>query len=304
MNIFFAGVLSQDVADTVTEVISENVDIVSWDMLRQYLQESMPTVLDFLMKLIIAIIVLLVGRRIIKFVRKCLLRFLDKSNLDTGLKQFFDKFVYVALHFVLILAILGRFGITASSVIAIIGSAGLSIGLALQGTLSNFAGGVLILLLRPFKVGDYIKEDTSGNEGKVQEIQLFYTKLVTLDNKVVVVPNANLTSSSLTNMTNQDRRRVDIKVGISYHADIREAKQVIEDVLAGEEKRLTEEPYKIYVDELAESSVVIGTMVWVHTEDYYEVKWRLTENIKYALDENHIEIPFPQVTVTYEKQSS
>ncbi len=299
MNIFFGGILSQDVADTITEVISDNVEVVSWDVLMQYLQDSLPTVLDFLVKLIIAIIVLLVGRRIIRFVRKCLRRFMDKSNLDTGLKQFFDKFVYVALHFVLILAVLGRFGITASSVIAIIGSAGLSIGLALQGTLSNFAGGVLILLLRPFKVGDYIREDTSGNEGRVQEIQLFYTKLVTLDNKVVIVPNANLTSSSLTNMTNQDRRRVDIKVGISYNADIREAKQVIEAVLSAEEKRLEDEPYKIYVDELADSSVMIGTMVWVPTEDYYEVKWRLTENIKYALDENHIEIPFPQVTVTY-----
>lgn len=297
----FTGVLSQEVSDTITDVISENVEVVSWDVLQQYLQDSLPTVLDFLVKLIIAIIVLLVGRRIIRFVRKCLRRFMDKSSLDTGLKQFFDKFVNVALHFVLILVVLGRFGVTASSVIAIIGSAGLSIGLALQGTLSNFAGGVLILMLRPFKVGDYIKEDTGGNEGKVMEIQLFYTKLVTLDNKVVVVPNSNLTSSSLTNLTNQDRRRVDIKVGISYHADIREAKRVIGEVLESEQKRLTEEPDKIYVDELAESSVVIGIMVWVRTEDYYEVKWRLTENIKYALDENRIEIPFPQVTVTYEK---
>ncbi|MCC8082218.1 MAG: mechanosensitive ion channel [Lachnospiraceae bacterium] len=298
----FTGILSENVADTITEVISDNVEIVTWDVLVEYFHESLPTILDFLVKLIIAIIVLLVGRRIIRFVRKCFCRFLDKTNLDTGLKQFFDKFVGVALHFVLILIVLGHFGITASSVIAIIGSAGLSIGLALQGTLSNFAGGVLILMLRPFKVGDYIKEDTSGNEGRVQEIQLFYTKLVTLDNKVVVVPNANLTSSSLTNMTNQDRRRVDIKVGISYSADIREAKRVIETVLAGEQKRIEDEPYKIYVDELADSSVVIGTMTWVRTEDYYEVKWRLTENIKYALDENNIEIPFPQVTVTYAQQ--
>ncbi|MCD8108533.1 MAG: mechanosensitive ion channel family protein [Clostridiales bacterium] len=298
----FTGILSENVADTITEVISDNVEVVTWDVLVEYFHDSLPTILDFLVKLIIAIIVLLVGRRIIRFVRKCFCRFLDKTNLDTGLKQFFDKFVGVALHFVLILIVLGHFGITASSVIAIIGSAGLSIGLALQGTLSNFAGGVLILMLRPFKVGDYIKEDTSGNEGRVQEIQLFYTKLVTLDNKVVIVPNANLTSSSLTNMTNQDRRRVDIKVGISYSADIREAKRVIETVLAGEQKRIEDEPYRIYVDELADSSVVIGTMTWVRTEDYYEVKWRLTENIKYALDENNIEIPFPQVTVTYAQQ--
>ncbi|MCD8217804.1 MAG: mechanosensitive ion channel family protein [Clostridiales bacterium] len=302
MSILTSCVLTQDVAETITETVENNVNFISWDTFVQYFQDSLPTVLDFCMKVIIAVIVLLIGHKVIKYVMKFVLRSLEKSKLETGVQQHLSKVINVLFHCILILIVLGKFGITASSVIAIVGSAGLSIGLALQGTLSNFAGGVLILMLHPFKVGDYIKEDTSGNEGKVAEIQLFYTKLVTLDNKVIMVPNSNLTSSSLTNLTQQDRRRVDIKVGVSYHADIRQTKEVLAKVVEEEELLLEGEPVKIYVDELAESSVVIGVMVWVRTDDYWTVKWRLTENIKYALDDNGIEIPFPQVTVSYAEE--
>jgi small conductance mechanosensitive channel len=194
--------------------------------------------------------------------------------------------------------VLGKFGITASSVIAVIGSVGLSIGLALQGSLANFAGGVLILMLKPFKVGDYIVEDSHGNEGTVTEIQLFYTKLLTLDNRTVILPNGDLSNTSLTNVTQQDKRMVQIKVGISYHADIRKAKSVLETVVANEQKRLPDEPYQVYVDSLEDSSVSLGIRVWTKSEDYWDVRWRLTENVKYAFDENDIEIPFPQVEVT------
>ncbi|MCD8150646.1 MAG: mechanosensitive ion channel family protein [Clostridiales bacterium] len=303
MGILTSCVLTQDVAETITETVENNVNLISWDTFVQYFQDSLPTVLDFCMKVIIAVIVLLIGRKVIKYVMKFVLRSLEKSKLETGMQQHLSRVINVLFHCILILIVLGKFGITASSVIAIVGSAGLSIGLALQGALSNFAGGVLILMLHPFIVGDYIKEDTSGNEGKVAEIQLFYTKLVTLDNKVIMVPNSNLTSASLTNLTQQDRRRVDVKVGISYHADIRQTKEVLAKVVEEEELLLEGEPVKIYVDELAESSVVIGVMVWVKTEDYWPVKWRLAENIKYALDDNGIEIPFPQVTVSYAEES-
>ncbi len=303
MNRLTACVLTQDVADTISETVQNNVNFISWDTFVQYFQDSLPTALDFCMKVIIAVIVLLIGRKVIKVLMKFIKRSLEKSKLEPEIQNHLARVINVVFHCILILIVLGKFGITASSVIAIVGSAGLSIGLALQGTLSNFAGGVLILMLHPFKVGDYIKEDTSGNEGQVLDIQLFYTKLVTLDNKVIVVPNANLTSSSLTNMTQEDKRRVDIKVGISYHADIRQAKEVISNVVEAEELLLPGEPVKIYVDELAESSVVIGIMVWVATGDYWPVKWRLTENIKYALDDNGIEIPFPQVTVSYAEEN-
>ena len=214
-------ILAQNLTDEVTDVVTDNVTFWSWDTIVKYFEDSFPTVLDFLVKLVIAIIVLLVGRKVIKLVRKFIRKFLNKTNWDEGVKQFLDNMCNVGLHFVLIMLVLGKFGITASSVIAVIGSVGLSVGLALQGTLSNFAGGVLILILKPFKVGDYICEDTHGNEGTVSEIQLCYTKLLTVDNKTVVLPNGSLSNSSLTNLTQQNKRRIDITVGISYDADIR-----------------------------------------------------------------------------------
>ena len=292
-------VLTQNLADEVTEAVSDNVNFWSWDTVIKYLEDSFPSVLDFLVKLIIAVIVLLVGRKVIRLIRKFIRRFLDRTNWDEGVKQFLDYICRVGLHFMLIVMVLGKFGITASSVIAVIGSVGLSVGLALQGTLSNLAGGVLILILKPFKVGDYIYEDTHGNEGTVTEIQLCYTKLLTVDNKTVVLPNGNLANSSLTNMTQQDKRLIDITVGISYDADIRLAKQVISVVLEREKKCMTdEETYHVFVDSLGDSAVVIGIRVWVKTADYWETRWRITENVKYALDEHQIEIPFPQVSVS------
>ena len=296
--------LASDLAQEVTETVSSNFQFWSWDMVVDYFKNSLPGVLDFLIKLIIAIIVLLIGRKIIKVVRKIVKRMMEKTSWDEGVKQFFDNLLNAFLHFVLVMIVLEKFGITASSVIAVIGSVGLSIGLALQGSLSNFAGGVLILILRPFKVGDYIVEDTHGNEGTVTEIQLFYTKLLTIDNRTVILPNGNLSNCSLTNITQQDKRRIDIIVGISYDTDIRQAKNVIETLILEETARIPEEAYSVYVDSLGESAVNIGARVWVKTEDYWETKWRLTENIKYALDENHIEIPYPQMSVHMRQSDS
>lgn len=286
------------IAKEVADVVSDNVKFVSWDTIRNYLLDKTPLIMDFVLKLIIAVIVILVGIRIIKFVRKQVRKILEKTNLDEGLKQFLDHLFNVFLYFVLIMLVLGTFGITASSVIAIIGSVGLSIGLALQGTLSNFAGGVLILLLKPFVVGDYIKEDTNGNEGTVSEIQLFYTKLVTVDNKTVILPNGTLSNCSLTNYTNQDKRMIDLKVGISYQADLKTAKELMEKVMMEEPARLENEEMRVFVSELGESSVVIGIRAWVSTENYWEARWRVIEKIKYVLDENGIEIPYPQMDVT------
>ena len=177
------------------------------------------------------------------------------------------------------------------------GGGGVAVGLALQGSLSNFAGGVLILLLKPFKVGDYIIEHSHNNEGTVTEISIFYTKLLTVDNKLIVIPNGTLSNSSLTNVTNKDRRRVDLVVGIAYEADIRTAKDVIYAVAEKEEARIPEEKPVVYVDNLAASSVDIGLRVWVKTGDYWPARWRMTENIKYALDAKGISIPYQQIDV-------
>ncbi len=294
-----AAVVLSSVTDVLSETLENKEDkFYTWNELKEYFAGQIPVVLDFLLNLIVAVIVLLIGIRIIKFIRKLVRKGLAKTNLDEGLKQFIENILHLFLYFVLIMIILANFGITASSVIAIVGSVGLSIGLALQGTLSNFAGGVLILLLKPFKVGDYILEDTNGNEGTVSEIQLFYTKLVTIDNRTVVLPNGALSNCSLTNYTSQDKRMVEIVTGVSYGADLKIAKKVIEDVVMNDPARLLNEDTKVYVAELAESSVNIGMRTWVKTGDYWSAKWRITENIKLALDENSIEIPFPQVNVT------
>lgn len=296
----FVGAIKTVLSTTniLTDLIeTESQKFYTWNDLKEYLVGQLPTVFDFLLNLIVAVIVLLVGIRIIKFARKLVKKAIAKTPLDEGLKQFIDNIFNLFLYFVLIMIILANFGITASSVIAIVGSVGLSIGLALQGTLSNFAGGVLILLLKPFKVGDYILEDTHGNEGTVSEIQLFYTKLVTVDNRTVVLPNGTLSNCSLTNYTTQKKRMVDLTTGISYHADLKKAKDVITNVVMAEPARLPEEKVMVFVAELGESSVNIGMRVWVKTEDYFAAKWRLTENIKLALDENQIEIPYPHMNV-------
>lgn len=289
-------ILTSDLADAVEESVSKN--FITFDKIKTYLVGHLPSVVNFVFSLIIAIIVLLVGIRVIKLVRKIARKAMKKTSLDRGLQQFLDHLLNLLLYFVLIMIILGTFGITASAVIAIIGSAGLSIGLALQGTLSNFAGGVLILLLKPFKVGDYIYEDTHGNEGIVKEIQLFYTKLVTIDNKTVVLPNGTLSNTSLINYTHQGKRMVEIKTGISYHSDLKLAKDMILNTAMKDPDRLQEDICEVFVSELADSSVIIGLRFWVSSENYWHARWRVIEKIKYALDEAEIEIPFPQMDVS------
>ena len=222
---------------------------------------------------------------------------MERRDVDTGVRQFVLPLIKYALYLVLIFIIMGLFGIATTSAVAVLGSAGVAVGLALQGSLSNFAGGVLILLLKPFRVGDYIIEHSGGKEGTVTEISIFYTKLLTIDNKVVMVPNGTLSNSSITNVSTMEKRRVDLVVGIAYEADIRTAKVVLYSVAEAEEARLPEEEILVFVDELGDSSVNMGVRIWVKTEDYWSARWRLTENIKYALDSHNISIPYPQMDV-------
>ena len=281
--------------DTEAQLLQEISD--NPGAIRTYLEGMVPSLLSFLVQVVVAIIVLLIGSRIIKFLLKLIRKSLDRSKVEAGVVTFLCSLVKYSLYFVLAMIILAQFGVTTSSVVAVLGSAGLTLGLALQGSLSNFAGGVLILLLKPFKVGDYIIEHSHNNEGTVTEISIFYTKLLTVDNKLIVIPNGTLSNSSLTNVTNKDRRRVDLVVGIAYEADIRTAKDVIYAVAEKEEARIPEEKPVVYVDNLAASSVDIGLRVWVKTGDYWPARWRMTENIKYALDAKGISIPYQQIDV-------
>lgn len=281
----------------LTKTVDKEEVVGEVGKLTQYVNEKIPQVIDFAFSVVLAIVVFIVGAKLIGWARKVVKRSLQRSNVDKGVEQFVDSMLKFGLYALLIFSIGKNFGLDTTSVAAVLASGGVAIGLALQGSLSNFAGGVLILLLKPFVVGDYIIEDTNKCEGTVKEIQIFYTKLVTVDNKTIVIPNGTLANASLTNVTAQDKRRVDLKVDISYDADIRKAKEVIEGLLREDESSLKEEEMVVFVDSLDTSSVVIGARVWVKTEDYWTTRWRLLENIKLALDENGIEIPYQQIVV-------
>lgn len=267
-------------------------------MIRAWLEGLVPDILSFAFQVVIAVLIYVIGGKVIKWLVKLVGRSMDRAGADEGVKQFVTPLVKYGLYVLLIFMIMGLFGIATTSAVAVLGSAGVAIGLALQGSLSNFAGGVLILVLKPFRVGDYIIEDTNKNEGIVSEISIFYTKLHTSDNRVVVIPNGILSNSSLTNVTDMDRRRIDLCVGISYEADIRTAKEILFKVASEEPARLQEEEPVVFVDTLGASSVDLGVRIWVKTKEYWPARWRLTENIKYAFDENGIEIPYQQVDVT------
>lgn len=265
--------------------------------LTQYVSGKLPGLIDFAIGVVLALLVFWIGTKIIKWIRKIIRISMEKGGVDKGVRQFVDSLVKFSLYAILIFSIGSKFGLDTTSVAAALASCGVAIGLALQGSLSNFAGGVLILVLKPFVVGDYILEDNKGREGTVKEIQLFYTKLVTADNKTVIIPNGTLANTSLTNVTAQDKRRLDLSVGISYDADLKKAKALIEELLRVDEDVLKDEDINVFVDTLGDSSVVIGARGWVKKDAYWTTKWRLTENIKLTLDENGIEIPFNQVVV-------
>jgi small conductance mechanosensitive channel len=279
--------------EEIINQISENPHVI-----REYFEGMFPSLLSFLLQVALALLVLFIGSRLINLVLKLLRRSLERSKAETGVVTFLSSLLKYVLYFVLFMIILGQFGVTTSSVVAVLGSAGLTIGLALQGSLSNFAGGVLILLLKPFVVGDYILETGTGKEGTVAEITIFYTKLLTIDNRMVMIPNGTLSNSSITNVSHMEKRRLDLTVGVSYRADLALTKLVLEEVVRNDPDSLLDEPLDIFVSELGESAVIMGVHVWVKNEAYWPAKWRMTEQIKLALDEHGIPIPYPQVEIT------
>jgi small conductance mechanosensitive channel len=254
-----------------------------------------PKILSGGMSLIWSLVFLFIGIKVISLLRKVVRGALEKSSIDTGVVQFLDAFVKIAAYAVLILALLARFGIQTTSFITLLGSAGVAIGLSLQGSLSNFAGGILILVLKPFVVGDYIV--ASGCEGTVTEISLFATTLHTADNRNVVLPNGSLSNSNIINNSANETRRVDMSVDVAYNSDLKRARQVIESVLEADEKVLKDPAYTVAVNELGESGITILIRPWVKSGDYWEVKWRILEQVHDRLNEEGIEIPFPQMTV-------
>ncbi|MDE5938424.1 MAG: mechanosensitive ion channel family protein [Lachnospiraceae bacterium] len=286
----------QVVEEQIREIGYIASDELNVGLVERYLQELPDKLMRLGVRVLLALVMFFIGIQLIKLVRRILRKSFERRNVDVGVSRFLDSLVKTVLYILLLFMIASSFGLDATSVVALVGSAGVAIGLAVQGSLSNFAGGVLILLLKPFKLGDYIR-DAAGNEGTVEDVQLFYTRLITPDRHMVVVPNGELANSNILNMSTIGDRRMDIKVGISYESDIRRAKEVLLRVLDEDPGVLQGEEKRVFVEELADSAVVLGVRCYSANENFWETRWRLMETVKYALDEAGIGIPFPQVDV-------
>ena len=278
----------------VTQVTDAAAASVShWDKI-------LDTVIDYALKfgknVLIAIIVYFIASKLIKWILKLTTKALNKGKLEPIVVKFIYSIIKVGLYVLLFIAIVSILGIPTTTFVTLFGTVTLSVGLALQGSLANFAGGVLILIFKPFKVGDYIV--ACGDEGTVVGIDVFYTKLATVDNKMIVIPNGTLANSSVKNVSAMDKRRVDIQVGISYEADIAAAKSVLMGIIEKDGNILKDKPINVFVASLDASQVTLETRVWVSSEKYWDTKWALTEQYKLALDAAGIEIPFNQLSVT------
>ena len=246
----------------------------------------------FGLKILTAILIFVFGRWVARVIRRATEKLMTRSNVDATLVTFVGNMIYIALLTFIILAALAQLGIQTTSFIAVIGAAGLAVGLALQGSLANFASGVLMLIFRPFKAGDFI--EAAGVSGIVEEIHIFTTQLCTLDNKTIIIPNAKITGDNITNYTKKEKRRVDLVIGVSYRENIEKVKNVIADVLNGDERILKDPAPTVAVLELGDSSVDFAVRPWVKTADYWNVYFDTTENIKKRFDAEGISIPFPQ----------
>lgn len=275
---------------------AENINITE-EAVSKFLSDLSTGAMHLGLRVVLVILFFLIGTQLIKLVRTIIKRSMQRARAELGAIQFVDSFVKTALYVILVLLLASSCGVDAASIVALLGSAGVAIGLAVQGSLSNLAGGVLILMLKPFKVGDYIIESHTGKEGFVKEIHIFYTKLLNYENHTIILPNGSLANNSLVNVTAQECRRMDITVAISYKADLKKAKEVLAKVLEKDEAVLKDKEHIVYVSQLGSSSVDLGVRCWFKQADFWPGKWRVTENCKLSLDEAGIEIPFNQLDV-------
>lgn len=251
--------------------------------------------IDYGLNLLLAIITLVVGFWIIKRIMKGIHKSMEKSDVDATLSKFILSLLSIALKIMLIISVLSMVGVKMTSFIAILAAAGLAVGMALSGTLQNFAGGVMIILFKPFKVGDFI--DAQGFMGIVKEIQIFNTIMVSLDNKTIIIPNGGLSTGAMTNYSTEPQRRVDFTFGIGYGDDIDKAKKLINSLIAADSRILKDPEPFVAVSELADSSVNFVVRVWANSADYWGIFFDMTENVKKLFDKEGISIPFPQTDV-------
>ena len=276
--------------------LEKNIDNITKDI-TSYIPDNIVEILgSYAFSLIMALLVFIIGKWAVNKIVALLGKVLRKvKGMDETLIKFLENIVYYALMIVVLLTALGKLGVETTSFLAILGAAGLAIGLALKDSLGNFASGVMIIMFKPFKVGDVVT--AAGVTGSVSEVGIFNSVFTTPDNQKIIIPNGAITSGSITNINANDTRRVDLVVGIGYEDDIKKTKDVLNDIISSHEKVLLDKGITVAVSELADSSVNFVLRVWVKTPDYWDVKFDLTETIKLRFDEEGISIPFPQQDV-------
>ncbi|GAA6203444.1 MULTISPECIES: mechanosensitive ion channel domain-containing protein [Thalassotalea] len=257
---------------------------------------------DIAIKFIVALLILFIGKMVAKLIRKGVQKLLEHKNVDNTVISFTSSLVYGLVILISFIAAISHLGFNTSSLVAIVGAAGLAIGLALQGSLSNFASGILLITLKPFKSGDFV--EVSGTAGVVEEVNIFSTQLRTGDNKTVIIPNGSITSGTITNYSKKPTRRIDLIIGVSYDADLAKTREILTQITSNHELVLKDQAVTIGVSELADNSVNFVVRPWVKTENYWPVYFELLESIKLALDEAGIEIPYPQLSVHVNQENS
>ncbi|MCI8662537.1 MAG: mechanosensitive ion channel family protein [Hungatella sp.] len=289
-----AAGLTEETMELVQEV-QQDLEQLKPNVILDTMKSWIPGLMTLGYRLLMAALILIIGFRIAKAVRKMLGKTFTRMEMEVSLKKFLLSAVYVCICGLTVFAAADKFGFNSASIIAILGSAGLALSLSLQNILGNFAGGVTLLILKPFKIGDYII--CGSEEGTVSAIGLVYTTLNTMDNRQVILPNGSLSNNNLTNVTAQKRRRLEIKVGISYDSDLKKAKEILGQLFESHPLIIQGEGVLVFVDSLGDSSVLLGARGWTATEDYWNVKWELTEKLKLAYDEAGIEIPYKQIDI-------
>lgn len=286
----------EEIAQNTADAIVENAEEIN--QFTQYFQGRLPGVLDFALKIIIIAILFFVCRKLIKVVLRILEKSFERAEMEPASAHFTLSVVQAILYVILAAILATCLGVSGASIAALLGSMGVGVVLALRESLSNIAGGFILLFMKPFVSGDYIHEDSNGNEGTVVKIDLFYTTLLTVDNRTVCIPNGIVANSSLTNISRQDKRQLREKVSISYRAGIEQAKEVLEKILDEDASILKDEKIEVVVESLGDHGVVLGWHAWVKPQEYFPAKWRITEAIKYRFDKEGIDIPYQQLEVS------
>lgn len=287
----------------ITDIAENAKKTIEKSKLDQYLEQLGNWLVDKTFDIILAVIFLLIGFKVSKFVVGIIKKSFQRSGLEDSVAGFLLSLIKGVLYSVVVIMGASMVGFQVTSLVTILGTASLAIGLALQGSLANFAGGVLILLMKPFKVGDYIIENGSKCEGTVTAIDIFYTKLLTADNRVIVIPNGTVTANTLTNLTTMEYRRLEITVGVAYESDIKTVKEILRDIIDSCEYSEKKMDVNVFVSEFLDSSINMGLKFYVRTENYWVARWQTMERIKEEFDANGISIPFNQMEVSIKHEA-